>query len=80
MATEPLDVDVDQPSEPGWYGTIHAWDLEYEGAFGSAHYWDGKAWLDKEGGEKADLPIFRFTQQRFATEEEAHAAGEWLAA
>ncbi|MFE1597443.1 hypothetical protein [Methylobacterium sp. ID0610] len=68
---ETLFYPDDTPSAPGWYETVHGWEVEVEGAFGDAHYWDGKTWLVEQGGEPARLPIFMFTEQPFASHEEA---------
>lgn len=70
---ETLYFPDDKPAEPGWYGTVHGWEVHIEGAFGGAHFWDGTTWLDEEGGKPADLPIFEFTDHRFASEAGAEA-------
>lgn len=63
----------DQPERPGWYGTVYGWEVHIEAAFGVAHFWDGAAWLDEEGGAPADLPILQFTEHPFASAAEAQA-------
>lgn len=60
-----------QPAEPGWYATVHGWEIQ-EGASGGAHYWDGERWL-YENGTVAELPILVFAPVRFASHAEADA-------
>jgi hypothetical protein len=35
--------------KPGWYATLHCWDIA-EGIFSGAHYWSGTKW-------DSELPI-----------------------
>ena len=44
MNTSDPNLEYDkQPSDPGWYPTLHSWDAQ-EGFFPDAHYWTGSEW------------------------------------
>lgn len=41
------DLRDNNPTQPGWYATLHCWDAD-EGTFPGAHYWNGSAWQSDE--------------------------------
>jgi hypothetical protein len=54
----------DNPTSPGWYATLHCWDVE-EGMFPSAHYWTGSRWQPETSAGIQHWPIM------FDTEDDA---------
>lgn len=62
--SEPVDWTSDNPTERGWYATVHCWDPN-EGMFPGAHYWDGEQWQPRTS---ASIQHWR---KIFETEQEA---------
>jgi hypothetical protein len=66
------DLRDDGPTQPGWYATLHRWDVE-EGIFPGAHYWNGSVWRSSESDYAGTNASVQYWPIVFETQEEAEA-------